>query len=106
MPHYQYKNYCHETLEQAVIDEMDDGVLVGTHVYTPLSYQLDTNFAIINYVNETNDNFALSRVYPVCTDVGYPSITGLTMSEAIMLNSSVVLLWCIAFGIRAARQVL
>lgn len=103
---YQYNNFCHETLESAVKDEIDNGVIAGSSaIYSPVSYSLGADSAVINYVSDSNQAMTLTRAYPVCTDVGYPSITGLTMAEGIMLNSSVVVLWCIAFGIRSARKV-
>lgn len=102
---YQYNNFCHATLEEAVKDEFDNGPFIaGSIVYTPLNYSLGATSATINYDSPTNAPIALNRVYATCADVGYPSITGLTMGEGVILNSSVVVLWCIAFGLRAARK--
>lgn len=102
---YLYQNFCHETLEETVNDEFDNGIFTaGSIVYAPTSYSLGLDSAVINYAYDDNKTMALTRVYPTCTEVGYPSIIGLTMNEAIILNSSVVLLWCIAFGIKAARR--
>lgn len=107
MPHYRYQNFCHETIEDAVLDEFDDGVKsAGTVLYAPTSYTLEGASAVINYESSNNTAMSLVRVYPTCNEVGYPSITGFTMDEAIVLNSSVILLWCVAFGIRASRRTL
>lgn len=104
---YQYHNFCHATLEQAVVDEFDNGVITaGSVVYSPVSYTLSANSAVINYAYDNNQIMTLTRYYPTCTDVGYPSITGLSLSEGIALNVAVITIWCIAHASRAVRRVL
>ncbi len=81
--------------------------MVSNSAYSPVSYTLQSdNTALIDYQNSLGSGFSLVRLYPYCAQVGYPSISGMTLDDAILLNGSVILLWCMAFGLRAVRKTL
>lgn len=102
---YQYQGFCHETLEQAVVDELDNGLfVVGSTIYLPVSYSLGTDSALLNYVTDLGVVKSFTRNYPACTDIGYPSITGLSLEQSLLLNAAVIACWSIAYAFKVARR--
>jgi hypothetical protein len=104
---YQFQNFCHETIDQAVNDEIDNGLLITPNeIYSPVSYVADIDSAIITYQTNSGGQITLDRVYPACVDIGYPSMTHMTLSDAVEINGAIIGLWVIAYCVRAVRGAL
>lgn len=109
MTYYRYKNLCHATLNDAAMDEFDDGVFVSNDVlYSPVTFhfgsQYGTQTVSFDYYTSTGAMVTVPRVYPSCTVIGYQSVLGLDFSDAVLYNVAIVTLWCIAYAFRSTRR--
>jgi hypothetical protein len=118
MSFYAFDGYCYPDLTSVSIAYRADVISGGNNIISILDYFDRPSFGdtVIYYDTQYTDQYQVSSYmlsgqtiqrYPVCDFVGPLSTqSGLTVDDAILLTSSILLVWALAWSIKILRRAL
>jgi hypothetical protein len=100
MTGFAFKDYCFSTVPEASVALRSS---LDVFVSIPFTSFLDTASSTILYLSGSQREF----IFPACSAVGpLTTQTGLTVDDAVILTTSIVLVWASAWAIKAVRRAL
>lgn len=103
-----YQNYCYSSINGAADAELASGVIgFGGGIAAPLGYTVlsDTEVSLVYGVSSVPSTLSLTRVYPLCTEIGYVhNLTGLSVADAVESSWLVGGVWVAVAIIMSLRK--
>lgn len=109
-----FKGYCYPTVTDAANAELSQPVYSGASgLFYMNSFSTITGSSVvfssryIAYSNGAITNSALTKTYPLCTDVGLQTDKmPITLPDATTLFFAIILTWAMAWSIKVLRRAL